>query len=123
MQKTDEYIAKRLKWKAGKNSLPTQHSFLFESLPTENQKYYSELFKSQNIGIPVLVFTQPENDKWTIIVAQLESVKSLKSKSLFFVKNNIKASIADVLPLLFAPTKTVSFSATSILQFLSFLKF
>ncbi|WP_349664412.1 hypothetical protein IZU89_04980 [Cellulophaga lytica] len=66
MQKTDEYIAKRLKWKDGKHSLPTQHSFLFESLPSENQKFYSELFKSQNIGIPVLVFTQPTNDKWTV---------------------------------------------------------
>ncbi|HHC78722.1 MAG TPA: hypothetical protein ENK46_02480 [Flavobacteriia bacterium] len=70
MQKTDEYIAKRLKWKAVKHSLPTKHSFLFESLPAENKKYYSELFKNLNTGIPVLVFTQPKNDKWTIITTR-----------------------------------------------------
>ncbi|MDN3494251.1 hypothetical protein [Winogradskyella bathintestinalis] len=96
MQKTDEYIAKRLKWKAEKHSLPTQHSFLFESLPFENQKYYTELFKSQNIGIPVLVFTQPNNDKWTIIGTRkivwgeydkfqsllIENIKEMKPESL-----------------------------------------
>ncbi|ADY28798.1 hypothetical protein [Cellulophaga lytica] len=106
MQKTDEYIAKRLKWKAGKHSLPTQHSFLFESLPSENQKFYSELFKSQNIGIPVLVFTQPTNDKWTVFGTRkivwgeynnfesllISDIKEMRPQSLVEISENEKVT-------------------------------
>lgn len=106
MQKTDEYIAKRLKWKAEKHSLPTEHSFLFESLPTENQKYYSELFENLNIGIPVLIFTQPNNDKWTIIGTRkivwgeydkfesllIENIKEMKPESLVKLSESGKAT-------------------------------
>ncbi|MCG2432133.1 hypothetical protein [Aequorivita xiaoshiensis] len=106
MQKTDEYIAKRLKWKAEKHSLPTEHSFLFEILPTENQKYYLELFENLNIGIPVLVFTQPNNDKWTIIGTRkivwgeydkyesllIENIKEMKPESLVKLSESGKAT-------------------------------
>ncbi len=99
MQKTDEYIAKRLKWKAGKHSIPTQHSFLFESLSTENQKYYSELFKTHNIGIPVLVFTQPKNDKWTIIGTRKiiwGEYDELKSLSISEIKEMRPQSLVEI---------------------------
>lgn len=67
MQKTDEYIASRLKWKAEQYKLPSQYSFYFENLTDEKKKYYSEFLIDKNVGIPTLIFTQPNSGKWTII--------------------------------------------------------
>ncbi|MFC7445290.1 hypothetical protein C7H62_0506 [Mesoflavibacter sp. HG96] len=106
MQKTDEYVAKRLKWKAGKNSLPTKYSFLFESLPSEDQKYYLELFKNHSIGIPVLIFIQPKSDKWTIIATRkiiwgeydkfkslpISEIKEMRPQSLVEISETGKAT-------------------------------
>ncbi len=67
MVKTDGYIAGRLKWKAEKNNLPSEFAFYFENLAGEKKAYYTALIKDKNIGIPTLVFTQPDSDKWTLI--------------------------------------------------------
>ncbi|EDM45733.1 hypothetical protein SCB49_07987 [unidentified eubacterium SCB49] len=106
MQKTDEYIAKRLKWKAGKHNLPTENSFLFDGLPTENQNHYSEFFKNLNIGIPVLLYTHPKNDKWTMIGTRkivwgeydefeslpISEIKEMRPKSLMEISKTGKAT-------------------------------
>lgn len=67
MEKTDEYIAKRLKWKAEQHRFPTQNSLFFENLTSDKKEHYSKLLKGLDFGIPVLIFTQPNNDNWTII--------------------------------------------------------
>ena len=56
---------------------------------------------------------------------QLERVKSVVARSLrrLFLRKRIKASIADVFPLLFAPTKIVSSCAISMRHAFSFRKF
>ena len=67
MVKTDEYIADRLKWKAKKTTcLQNMHSIL-KIWQGEKKAYYTALIKDKNIGIPTLVFTQPDSDKCTII--------------------------------------------------------
>jgi hypothetical protein len=67
MQKTDEYIESRLRWKAEKYNLPSQYSSFFENLSDKRKDHYSELLKELNVGIPTLIFTQPNSNKWTII--------------------------------------------------------
>ncbi|MCF8716439.1 hypothetical protein JM658_16550 [Joostella atrarenae] len=65
-----------------------------------------ELFKNLNIGIPVLVFTQPNNDKWTIIGTRkivwgeydkfksllIETIKEMKPESLVKLNETGKAT-------------------------------
>ncbi len=67
MVKTDEYIVGRLKWKAKQQDLPSKYSSYYDNLTNEKKEYYSKHLKDENIGIPTLIFTQPNNDKWTII--------------------------------------------------------
>ena len=111
MVKTDEYISSRLKWKAEQNNLPSEYSFYFEDLTDEKKKYYTSLLKDENIGIPTLVFTQPNSDKWTIIGTQkivwgenqkseslsFSAIKEIKPHSLDDLEK-VKTAINDSLP-------------------------
>ena len=67
MEKSDEYIARRLKWKAEKHSLPSEYSLYFEEFTDEQKEKYSGFLKDQNIGIPTLIFTERKSKNWTII--------------------------------------------------------
>lgn len=67
MDKSNEYLADRIKWKANGLELPSEYSFYFENLTNDRKEYYSTRLKDKNIGIPTLIFTQPKSTKWTII--------------------------------------------------------
>ncbi len=67
MEKSDQYIAKRLKWKADKHDLPSEYSRYYEILSDGQKEQFSKFLKEQNIGIPTLVFTHPKNENWTIL--------------------------------------------------------
>ena len=67
MEKSDEYIASRLKWKAEKNSLPTEYSLYFDELKDGQKEKYYEFLKDQNIGIPTLIFIERKSENWTIL--------------------------------------------------------
>tara|TARA_R110002050_G_C8676994_1_gene492588 strand:+ start:59 stop:523 length:465 start_codon:yes stop_codon:yes gene_type:complete len=89
MKKTDEYILSRLKWKAEQYSLPTKYSFYFENIEDEKKAYFSESLNDQNIGIPTWIFTNPNNNKWTIIgTRKIMWSENGQSESLLF--SNIK---------------------------------
>ncbi|MCL5247467.1 hypothetical protein M4I21_16725 [Cellulophaga sp. 20_2_10] len=89
MQKTDEYIASRLVWKAEQYKLPTEYSFYFKNITQKKKDYYSEYIINQNIGIPTLLLTQPNSTKWTIIgTRKIVWGDTRKSESLLF--SNIK---------------------------------
>ena len=89
MQKTDEYIASRLTWKAKQYSLPTEYSIYFENLTQKKKDHYYEYIMDQNIGIPTLLFIQPNSTKWTIIgTRKIVWGENGQSESLLF--SNIK---------------------------------
>ena len=54
MQKTDGYIANRLKWKAGEHGLPGQFAFYFKDLTPDVQKSLSAEIDVSESGTPVL---------------------------------------------------------------------
>lgn len=69
MEKGNEYIAKRIKWKADKYSLPTEFSFFFNELSSDKISSYKQLLEGRDIGFPVLFF-QATNNRWTILGTQ-----------------------------------------------------
>jgi hypothetical protein len=66
MQKTDEYIEKKLIWKAGQNNLPTKSSFYFRDFSPEIKKHLFAQIDIVTSGIPVLLFTRPTKE-WTLL--------------------------------------------------------
>lgn len=66
MEKSNEYIEKRIKWKADKYSLPTEYSQYFNEIPQSNIEKYNEILSGREIGLPVLFF-ETADKKWTIL--------------------------------------------------------
>lgn len=82
LNKTDEYIYKRLIWKAGPYNLPSDFSFFYNNLPQKIKEYLSgQIIISPN-EIPVLFFTKPSQE-WTL----------LSTRQLFGYNNNHVYSI------------------------------
>jgi hypothetical protein len=66
MQKADDFIAKRLTWKAGKYKLPTNFAFFFEDLTSTLREYLSSQLDTETSGAPILFFTKPTKE-WTLV--------------------------------------------------------
>ncbi|QEC66225.1 hypothetical protein FRZ67_02470 [Panacibacter ginsenosidivorans] len=66
MQKTDEFIANRLTWKAKKYELPTKFAFFFTDLSPNLQDYLNTQVDKEKSGTPVLFFTKPTKE-WTLV--------------------------------------------------------
>lgn len=66
MQKTEDFIVNRLKWKADKFGLPTEFAFYFNDLSKEIKKHLVSQIDKVNCGTPVLFFTKPTNE-WTLV--------------------------------------------------------
>lgn len=66
MQKTDEVILNRIKWKAGKYKLSTGYTFFFGDLNDEIKKYLMTTIGENPNDIPVIFFTKPSKE-WTLV--------------------------------------------------------
>lgn len=66
MDKTDDFIANRLIWKAKNYNLPTSSSFFYNDLSSDVQQDLSSYFDNSASGQPVLFFTKPSNE-WTLV--------------------------------------------------------
>jgi hypothetical protein len=66
MKKTDEYIEKKLIWKAKQHKLPTEFAFYFNDLSDHIQASFLAHIDTANSGKPVLLFTR-RTEEWTLI--------------------------------------------------------
>jgi len=66
MKKTDEYIEKKLIWKAKQHKLPTEFAFYFNDLSDHIQASFLAHIDIANSGKPVLLFTR-RTEEWTLI--------------------------------------------------------
>ena len=66
MDKTEDYIASRIEWKAKRYNLPSQFSFFYNTLSSEIQQYLKTHTDKATCGQPILFFTKPTNE-WTLI--------------------------------------------------------
>ncbi|MGG9963826.1 hypothetical protein [Ferruginibacter sp. SUN106] len=69
MQKTEDFILNRLKWKADKFGLPTEFAFYFNDLSSETKNHLVSQIDKANSGTPVLYFTKPTNE-WTLVCSR-----------------------------------------------------
>jgi hypothetical protein len=69
VQKTDDFIVRKLKWKAEKNGLPTTSAFYFDDLSSPMKNHLSHQIEKENGGKPVLLFTKPTKE-WTMICSR-----------------------------------------------------
>ena len=69
MEKSDDFIANRLLWKAEKYKLPTKSSFYYKDLSPDIQQYLNTYFDRSTSGQPVLFFTKPTKE-WTLICSR-----------------------------------------------------
>ncbi len=90
MQKTDEYIEKKLIWKAGQNNLPTKSSFYFRDFSPEIKKHLFAQIDIVTSGIPVLLFTRPTKE-WTLPL----NLSSNLMTSPFEIGPTVKEQIKD----------------------------
>jgi len=66
MQKTDEFIQNRIKWRAGKYTLSTGYTFFFDELSHEIKQYLMTFLDRNLSGTPVIFFTKPSKE-WTLV--------------------------------------------------------
>jgi hypothetical protein len=95
MEKTEEFLEDRIKWKASRYSLPNKSVFLFENLSDEVRKKYLIHFNENDSGKSVLLYTDSKKN-WTILGTKmiigfdgvklnsikLSSIKEVISKNL-----------------------------------------
>ncbi len=82
MQKTEDFIINRLKWKADKFGLPTQFAFYFNDLSLETKNLLVNQIDKLNSGTPVLLFTKPTKE-WTLVCSrQVICSDNIKTVSL-----------------------------------------
>ncbi|WP_028979348.1 hypothetical protein [Sporocytophaga myxococcoides] len=86
MEKTDNFLIKRLLWKADKYKLPTKSSFLFKDLSPYMQQYLISYIQPKYSGPPVLFFTKPTNE-WTLICTRQVICNDNKSTIAIEISN------------------------------------
>lgn len=103
LNKTDEYIYKRLVWKAGQYNVPSRFSFLYNELPLAMKAHLTGQIRLNTLELPVLFFTKPSCE-WTLLTTRqllgysgsdiysipLEAIAHLTSKK--FADENAKFS-------------------------------
>ncbi|NRD24893.1 hypothetical protein HNV10_16685 [Winogradskyella litoriviva] len=94
MQKTEEFIENRIKWRASKHDLPNKSVFLFENLANDKKAEYLTHFNEEDCGKIILLFTDSKKN-WTAIgtkkiigfdgsefnSVELNSIKEVDSKN------------------------------------------
>jgi len=94
MQKTEEFIENRIKWRASKQDLPNKNVHLFENLMADKKAEYLTHFNENDCGKIILLFTDSKK-YWTAIgtkniigfdgtnynSVKLNSIKDVDSKS------------------------------------------
>ena len=98
MQKTDDFIVKKLKWKAEKFGLPTRFAFYFDDLSSRLKNHLIQQIDKENCGTPVLFFTKPTKE-WTVVCSR----KVICNDNLKIVSLNL-SDIKQILPTAFDPT-------------------
>ncbi len=66
MEKSNEYIEKRIKWRAERNQLPSLYSFDYSELNKNEKLNLDNLLRDFDLGIPALFFKGEENS-WTVV--------------------------------------------------------
>lgn len=66
LKKTDDFIRKRIIWKAKKYSLPSKFSVYYDDLSHEVIEYLSQHVDVELTGTPLLYFTKPSKE-WTLL--------------------------------------------------------
>jgi len=98
MQKTDDFITNRLKWKAEKFGLPTRFAFYYDDLLSDIKNHLAQQIDKENCGTPVLFFTKPTKE-WTLVCSQ----QVICNDNAKIVSLNI-SDIKQILPTTFDPT-------------------
>ncbi|AUC15921.1 hypothetical protein BTO06_12510 [Tenacibaculum sp. SZ-18] len=94
MQKTEEFIENRIKWRATKHDLPNKSVHLFENLTDDKKTEYVTHFNDNDCGKLILLFTDSKKN-WTAIgtkqiigfdgtnynSVELSSIKDVDSKN------------------------------------------
>ncbi|MEM6894613.1 MAG: hypothetical protein AAF554_13055 [Bacteroidota bacterium] len=94
MQKTEEFIKNRIKWRASKHDLPNKSVHLFEDLTADKKAEYLTNFNENDYGKIIFLFTDSKK-YWTAIgtkkiigfdgtnynSVELNSVKDVDSKN------------------------------------------
>ena len=94
MQKTEEFIENRIKWRASKHDLPNKNVHLFENLTADKKAEYLTHFNENDCGKLILLFTNSKKI-WTAIgtkqiigfdginynSVELNSIKDVDSKN------------------------------------------
>lgn len=66
MQKTEEFIENRIKWRASQHDLPNKSILLFENFTAETKARYLTHFNEEDCGKIILLFTDSKNN-WTAL--------------------------------------------------------
>jgi hypothetical protein len=66
MQKTDEFMLKRIMWKIRKYKISDGFTFFFDDLSNEIKEYLQANIDTSLSGIPVIFFTKPSKE-WTLV--------------------------------------------------------
>lgn len=69
LNKTNEYIYKRLFWKAGKHKLPSEFSLYYNTPPVTVQEYLSQQINTLPSEMPTLFFTKLSHE-WTLLTTR-----------------------------------------------------
>ncbi len=94
MEKTEEFIENRIKWRATKHDLPNKNVLLFENLTDDKKAEYLTHFNENDCGKLILLFTDSKK-YWTAIgtkqiigfdganynSVELNSIKDVDSKN------------------------------------------
>ncbi len=88
MFKTDEFIAKRLRWKAGKYDFTKEYTIYIEDISANVGEYLNQYIKFEVSGIPVIFFMSPSKD-WTLICTR-QIIFSINNNVLILDINAIK---------------------------------
>lgn len=80
MEKTDDFIAKRMIWKAGRYDQPFNWAFFYKDLSPTFQQHLDQHIERSTSGQPVLFFTKPSNE-WTLLCTR--QVICNDNKSIF----------------------------------------
>ncbi len=67
MQKTDDFIFRRIVWKATQYKLPTNDVVFFKDIAIEMQNYLTKQLEFSKSGIPTLFFTNVNTKSWTLV--------------------------------------------------------
>lgn len=64
--RNDDWIENRIRWKAAKHGLPSDHAFAFPDLPETHRDHLTRVAEQRGIGNPVLALLDL-GSRWTLL--------------------------------------------------------